>query len=437
MLRAFGLMRRDPLAFLAQCSARYGPLVTFPIPRASVVFVDDASAVRQVLQTNHRNYGKRTIQYDALSLVTGEGLLTSDGDVWRAMRRRMQPAFHHDTLGGVVSGVESAADAIATEWRATGVQEVFDLDEAMMRTTLRVIGSTLFGTDLGEASARLVAAVLGALDVVVARAQLPVSPPGWLPTRGNIRLRSSLRALDDAVEQLVVRRRLRPLGHDVLGLLLQAQDAGDVTAQQVRNEVVTLIVAGHETVAATMTWTWLLLDQHPEVLAELRREVDTVLGPNRAHPVDLATVDALRFTRAVVDESLRLYPPAWVISRRALGPDILGDCELPAGAIVIMSPFLVHRDPALWERPEEFDPTRFLDGRRDDLARGSYLPFGAGPRLCIGRDLALLEATLLTALLARDFEVHPVDATRVRAHAGVTIRPAGGLPSQVRARVCP
>jgi len=409
-------------------------MVTFPIPRASVVFVDDATAVRQVLQTNHRSYGKRTIQYDSLSLVTGEGLLTSEGEAWRAMRRLMQPAFHHDTLGGVVSGVEDAAEAIATEWRSTGAQEVFDLDEAMMRTTLRVVGSTLFGTDLGEASARLVAAVVSALDVVVARAQLPVSPPDWLPTRGNIRLRRSLQALDEAVAQLVAQRRRRTLGHDVLGLLLQAQDAGDVTARQVRNEVVTLIVAGHETVAATMTWTWLLLDQHPEVLAELRREVDDVLGSVRAEPVDLATVDALRLTRAVVDESLRLYPPAWVISRRALGPDVLGGYGIPTGTIVIMSPYLVHRDPALWERPEDFDPARFLDGRRDDVARGSYLPFGAGPRLCIGRDLALLEATLLTALLVRDFEVHPLDPATVRAHAGVTIRPVGGLPARVRLR---
>ncbi len=284
-------------------------MVTFPIPRASVVFVDDASAVRQVLQTNHRNYGKRTIQYDALSLVTGEGLLTSDGDAWRAMRRLLQPAFHHDTLGAVVSGVEDAAEAIATEWRSTGGQEVFDLDEAMMRTTLRVVGATLFGADLGEVSARLVAAVVSALDVVVARAQLPVSPPDWVPTRGNVRLRRSLQALDEAVDQLVARRRRRPLGHDVLGLLLQAQDAGDITARQVRNEVVTLIVAGHETVAATMTWTWLLLDQHPEVLAKLRREADAVLGADRASPVHLATVDALRLTRAVVDESLRCIHP--------------------------------------------------------------------------------------------------------------------------------
>ena len=434
MLKAFGLMRRDPLAFLAQCGQRYGRAVTFPIPRTAVLFIDDAAAVRQVLQTNHPSYGKRTIQYDSLALVTGEGLLTSDGDVWRSMRRLMQPAFHHDTLGAVISGVEQAADAIASEWRATPSDEVFDLDEAMMRTTLRVVGSTLFGADLGDVAAQLVASVVSALDVVVSRAQLPVAPPEWLPTRGNVRLRRSLRALDAAVDQLVAERRLRPEGSDVLGLLLRAQDDGVVTAGQVRNEVVTLIVAGHETVAATMTWTWLLLAENPEPLAEVRREVRAVCGADRSRPLDLAAVDSLRFTRAVVDESLRLYPPAWVISRRALDPDVLLGFEVPAGAIVIMSPYLVHRDPQLWQNPEAFDPSRFLGDRREAVARNAYLPFGAGPRLCIGRDLALLEATILTALLVGEFDVRPVDPSGVRAHAGVTIRPAGGLPARVTTR---
>jgi cytochrome P450 len=309
--------------------------------------------------------------------------------------------------------------------------EVFDLDEAMMRTTLRVVGSTLFGADLGDVAAQLVASVVSALDVVVSRAQLPVAPPEWLPTRGNVRLRRSLRALDAAVDRLVAERRLRPDGSDVLGLLLRAQDDGVVTAAQVRNEVVTLIVAGHETVAATMTWTWLLLAENPEPLAEVRREVRAVCGADRARPLDLAAVDSLRFTRAVVDESLRLYPPAWVISRRALDPDVLLGFEVPAGAIVIMSPYLVHRDPQLWQDPEAFDPSRFLGERREAVARNAYLPFGAGPRLCIGRDLALLEATILTALLVDEFDVRPVDPSGGGAHAGGSRRPAGGLPARV------
>lgn len=432
MLKAFGTIRHHPLQFLAQCERRYGPIVSFPIPRTSVVFVAAPDAVRQVLQTNHTNYGKRTVQYQSLSLVTGEGLLTSDGDAWRSMRRLVQPAFHHDMLGGVVAGVQSAADAMATEWRATSPATVFDLDEAMMRTTLRVVGSTLFGTDLGEAAARLVASVVSALDVVVARAQLPVAPPDWLPTPGNVRLRRSVRSLDDAVADLVEQRRRRPPADDILGLLLRAHDAGEISARQVRNEVVTLIVAGHETVAATMTWTWWLLAQAPDALTALRREADVVLGQVRDRPIGLTDIDQLTFARAVIDESLRLYPPAWLISRRSLGPDVLAGYEIPRDAIVIMSPYLVHRDESSWPCPQRFDPGRFLGPRREEVVRSSYLPFGAGPRLCVGRDLALLEATLLVALLASQFDVRPVDGAAVKSHAGVTIRPVGGLDARVR-----
>lgn len=429
MLRALRTIRRDAVEFLDGCSVRYGPIVAFPIPRVPVVFVRDPDAVRRVLQTNHQAYGKRTVQYDALALVTGEGLLTSDGQAWRAMRRLLQPAFHHETLSGVLDGVEQAADQLGAEWSALPEDAVVDVDEAMMRTTLQVVGSSLFGSDLGAESRRLVASVVAALDVVVARAQLPVQPPAWLPTPGSRRLRASLRELDAAVERLLVARRRQPDGDDVLGLLLRARQAGLVTDRQVRNEVVTLIVAGHETVAATLTWTWHLLAGDPASAGRVRTEA----GALPSGPLGLASLDALPYTRAVVDECLRLYPPAWLISRRALAPDVLAGYEVPEGTVVIISPTLVHRDPALWPDPDAFDPGRFLGPRRDDVERRGYLPFGAGPRLCIGRDFALLEAVLLVARLVGRFEVQPVTPGPVRVHRGVTGRPQGGLPARVRA----
>jgi cytochrome P450 len=434
MLRAFGVIRRDPLRFLDLCRRRFGPVVAFPLPGAPVLYVSDPDLVRHLLVTNHRAYSKRTVQYDALALVTGEGLLTSDGEAWRAMRRLVQPAFHHATLSDSVSGVAAAADALSLEWSELAPGGTVDLDEAMMRTTLRVVGASLFGADLGDQVTPLVAAVAAALEVVVRRAQLPVSPPSWLPTPGNRALGSAMHSLDDSVERLVQSRRsagITPADHDVLALLLRAQDQGLVSPAQVRNEVVTLIVAGHETVAATMTWTWLLLGGAPDATAHLRDEADAVLG---AGPPSLSTVGRLTFARAVVDESLRMFPPAWVISRRCIVDDLLGEIEVPAGSTVFCSPSALHRDPSVWERPERFEPQRFLAPRSADLPRESYLPFGAGPRLCIGRDLALLEATLLLAVLVRRHDVVTPDLDTVRAHAGVTQRPAGGLPGRVAAR---
>jgi cytochrome P450 len=412
------------------------------------VSVSDVDAVQRVLQTNHQSYGKRTVQYASLSLVTGEGLLTSDGEAWRSMRRLLQPAFHHQTLGGVLAGVDAAASRLGDEWARLPGGGVVDLDEAMMRTTMQVVGTTLFGADLGGEAQRLVAEVAVALDVVVGRAQLPLQPPSWLPTPGNRKLRRSLASLDAAVDRLVRARQDRGDGEDVLGLLLHAEREGVVTRRQVRNEVVTLIVAGHETVATALTWTWYLLSTAPDAAALVRAEGQAL----PAGRLTLEDVAALPFTRAVVDESLRLYPPAWLISRRALADDELCGYRIPTGAVVIVSPVLVHRDARWWPDPDRFDPGRFLGPRRAEVDRRGYLPFGAGPRLCIGRDFALLEATVILARLASRFAVIPVGAGASggagapggapmgvgatggapRIHRGVTGRPAGGLPSHVR-----
>ena len=440
MLRAMRTIQRDAVEFLGDCAGRYGPVVAFPIPRVPVVLVADADDVQRVLQTNHQGYGKRTVQYAALSLVTGEGLLTSDGEAWRSMRRLLQPAFHRDLLGGVLAGVDAAAQTLADEWSPLSQSSVVDVDAAMMRTAMRVVGTTLFGADLGGEAVRLVAEVAIALEVVVSRAQLPVQPPAWLPTPGNRRLQRSLASLDAAVDRLVRARRERPAGDDVLSLLLRAQAEGLATARQVRNEVVTLIVAGHETVATTLTWTWYLLSRSPNAAARVAAEGAGLPG----RPLTLDDVESLRYTRAVVDESLRLHPPAWLISRRSLAADELGGYRIPEGTVVIISPTLVHRDPARWPDPERFDPERFLGARQEEVDRRSYLPFGAGPRLCIGRDFALLEATVLLARLAARFTVTPLasagapgDPAREPAgglavHRGVTGRPAGGLPAYVR-----
>jgi cytochrome P450 len=302
--------------------------------------------------------------------------------------------------------------------------EVLDLAS---RASLEVVGHTLAAADLSGIAQRLVDAVGRALELVVGRAQSPV--PGSWPTPAKAALRRAVATIDEACAQILVDRRERADAEggdedgaaDVVGLML----AAGLSDQEVRDELVTFVVAGHETVASSLTWTLDLLARNPGVQARLHAELAAVLGPPGASREpgwdDLAH---LGYARAVVDESLRLFPPAWAITRRALADDVVAGVPVPAGTLVIISTWALHRDPAVWEEPEEFRPERFLDGTRRDLA---YAPFGAGPRLCIGRDLALVEEVLVLASLLRDQRVRPVPGDRPEVEALVTLRPRNGL----------
>ncbi len=432
MLRAVPAIRRDPLAFLEGVVAHHGDLVAFPMPRTPVLLVNTPGGARRVLQDNHRGYGKQTVQYAALGLVTGAGLLTTDGDVWRRRRRIAQPAFHHGRLDAVAEQAAAAGTAMATSWEAAP-GSVVDVDRAALRTMLEVVGRTLFAADLATDGERVVEAVDAALQAVVERARspLPAVLPGWLPTPSQRRLRAAVATLDDACLGVVRRRRAAGLGEadaDVLALLLRAADAeGGLDEREVRDELVTLVIAGHETVASCLTWALLLLARHPAVQDRLAAELAEL--PEGRAP-GWADLGALPYTRAVVDEALRLYPPAWVVTRRALEDDVVDGVVVPAGTLVLLSPWLLHRRPESWPDPLRFDPGRFLgtDASRG-APRGDYVPFGAGPRLCIGRDVALVQAVLILATLLRGRRVdHPDVAGPVHVDALVTLRPRGGLP---------
>ena len=433
MLGAFSAIRRNPVDYLATVWREYGDVVQFPIPRPPSYLVNDPEAVRRVLVANARNYGKATIQYRSLSLVTGDGLLVADTDDWRRQRPLVQPAFHHETLDLVVGHVQRSVDRLMTQWQSLPAGAVVDLDAAMMTVGLEVVGHALFGTDLSADAHRLAEATLSALDVVVARARVPITPPAWVPTPANRTLRRSVGELDAAVMRMLqARRRGSSDGPgDMLDLLMAARDDTGVglSEQQIRDQIVTFIVAGHETVASSLTWAWALLAENPEIQERLQAESDDVLG---GRPASFADYGRLAFARAVVDEALRLYPPAWLVTRRSVGPDELANRSLPANALVILSPWLLHRHPQVWSDPEIFDPDRFLDGRAD---RTAFIPFGAGPRQCIGRDFAYVESVLLLSMVAGRFRVaFPAGVTRPAAEPLVTLRPVGGLPMHVHTR---
>lgn len=434
MLRDLLAIRRDPLGYLEGVVARFGDLVAFPLPRTPVLLVNDPAGARRVLVENARGYSKATVQYGALSLVTGTGLLTADGDTWRRRRRIAQPAFHHGALDAVAAQAVAAADRVADAWAAAPDGASVDVEAACTRATFEVVGRILFDADLAADGERLVAAVHDALAAVMQRARTP--QPAWLPTPANRRLARAVAALDRTCGDVVRARRARGLdGDDLLGLLLRSADAeGGLSDTEVRDELVTLVIAGHETVASALSWTLLLLADHPAEQALVHAELDEVL-PGRRAPA-WADLPALRYTRAVVDEALRLFPPAWVITRRAVVDDEVCGVTMPAGTLVILSPWLLHRRAADWPAPLAFDPSRFAGPATP--RRGAYLPFGAGPRLCIGRDFALVESVLALAALLRAHRVSlPARGGRVRrpdVEASVTLRPRGGLPLVVHRR---
>jgi cytochrome P450 len=425
MARAFRSVRADPLTFLARVQERYGDLVAFPVPGVPVLLVNDPADVRHVLQTSARDWGKQTAQYAALAQVTGPGLLASSEQSWIEHRRIAAPAFHHQRLEAVGDQVRAAADSAIASWtprEAAGA--VVDVAPLTLRIALDAVGRALFSTDLSDQTRRLLDATSSAAHLVVRAGRSILPLPSWLPTPLHQRLRSTRRRLDAVSSELIARRREwraeqgGAQDDDLLGLLL---DSG-LSDEEIRHELVTMIIAGHETVAAALAWTLMLLAEDQPAQDRVRAELAAHVGPV---PL-VGSRDRLPWTRAVVDEALRLFPPAWAVSRRAHRPDTIGGRAVPAGTTVIVSPWLVHRRSDSWPEPLAFRPERFLEA---GAGRSGYLPFGQGPRLCIGRELALGEMVLVLSRFLEAYRVGLPDGwSRPALDAQVAVHPRGGMP---------
>lgn len=427
MVQALPQVGEDPLAFLRATRDAYGPVVQFPMPKPPVFLVDGAHLAQQVLQAYSSTFDKDTVQYRALSMVTGEGLLSATNAPWREQRPVVQPAFHKQVMDALVGDTVRAAHRLIARWQGAPAGSVVDVEGAMMRLGLEVVGEHLFDADLRATAPRLAAATMDALDAVIAQARLPWAVFRGLPSPVRHRYRRAMAELDEAVAELVARRRASAERRDdLLGLLLAAYPD---EPQMVRDQIITFLVAGHETVASALTWAFGLLAHNPHAQDRLAEQARRVLGDR--DPV-IADHEGLPVARAVFDETLRLYPPAWIITRSTPVETVVGNRAIPAGSMLIVSPWLIHRDPVRWPLPDAFLPERFESGRPGAVARaattkGEYLPFGTGPRLCIGRDFALVEATVVLAMVARSFRFSPVDPVLPGVDALVTLRPRGGL----------
>jgi cytochrome P450 len=420
------------------CSRQRATWATWSAWRYPVFFLSDLAGIRRVFQDNHANYGRARL-HEKLKMVLGEGLVTSEGELWKRQRRLLQPAFHAHRTRGFVAVMGELATQMAERWEARD-GSVVDVAAEMSELTLDIITRCMFGRG-HEAGADAVAAAIQVAQERFA-ARVWALTPDWverLPMPANRRFWRALAILDTEVGRMIADRMAAgEPGDDLLGMLLVAQAAGGascgpgVDIRQVRDEVMTAFIAGHETSATALTWTWHLLGKHPEVAERMRDEAAGVLdGRTAPGPDDLAR---LPFTLAVIEESMRLYAPVGWIGRRVLAPDTVAGHELPAGAMVLVSPYLVQRDPRLWPDPECFDPGRFMPGapRRAPYA---YFPFGGGPRACIGRHFAMTEMVVTLATLAPRIRLWPAAERPVRPRLLVTLRPEGGLPMRIERHV--
>ena len=401
--------------------------MVLPMLRFDLYLLARPDLAWDVLATHSASFMKGpTMQ--AAKRVLGESLLTSEGDHHRRQRRMIQPMFHHERIATYADEMVALAEQAASRW-ADG--ETFDVHREMSRLTLGIVARTLFGTDVGSGDAGRIGEALNETLGQFDRAFSPFLPlTERLPLPSTRRFRHARQVMDQAILAMIAERRSTGArGDDLLSLLLRARDADvAMTDDEVRDEAMTLFLAGHETTSNALTWTWLLLSEHPEVETRFHAELDRVVGER------LPTVhDALPYTHAVLSESMRLYPPAWAIGRRALRDHEADGVRIPAGSVVVVSPWLLHHDARWWAEPSAFRPERWLDDEPMS-DRHAYLPFGGGPRMCIGEGFAMLETRLLVATIGRRWSLRHDPAHRVELQPVVTLRPRTGMPMVARGR---
>ena len=434
MLGVLPALRRNPTAVFMSAARRFGDVAYLKIgPRRGFLITNPAD-VRHVLQDNARNYHKSPL-YAKLRTSIGNGLLTSEDEFWLRQRRIAQPAFHRPRIAALAGVMADAARETAAEWQSIASHgKPADIDEEMMRLTRTVVLRALLGADLGPFASDLNRAWI-IINEHIGESFWSLGFTDRLPTSKNRRFQAARTVLRAAVDHVISqRRRSASDSADLLSMLLAARDeeTGEgMTDEQLRVEVTTFLLAGQETTSLALTWTWYLLSLHAEVRRRLEAEIDSVLEGRPPEYSDLAN---LPYTRMVIDEAMRLYPPAWGFSREALADDQLGGFHLPRGWLAFVVPYVLHRLPAFWQDPDAFDPDRFSPQRSAQRPKFVYLPFGAGPRQCIGNHFALLEAQLIVATLAQRYRLHLVPRHRVEPWALITLRPRFGMPMFIERR---
>lgn len=413
---------------------RYGDVVGQRFGPARSVALSHPEHINYVLVKNKTNYN-RGRGYHALKMFTGEGLLSTEGNFWKRHRRFMQPPFTPRAVPDHAPAMRAVTLEFSSRWdECARLGQVLDMQTEMLNVTMAVIVKTMLGLDLDKATGKLVNAFTTATALVGSRITgLPI--PLALPIPSNLRFKRALRTVDSFIYELIAERQRHPTAsNDLLSQLLKAQDPESgqrMSAKQIRDELVTIIFAGHDTTAQTLTWACYLLSQHPDAEAQLHAEVSTLLQGRIPSVPELST---LSYTNMVLQETMRLYPPAWAIPRGAINDDEIGGYHIPAGSMVFSVVYSAHRHLDFWDEPERFWPERFATEKVLNLPPGAYMPFGLGARACIGRHFAMQEALLLIATFAQRYQLRLLPNHKVVPYSSPTLHPRFGLPMTITRR---
>jgi cytochrome P450 len=430
-LRMLRQLIGDRLGLLGSAADRYGDAVRLAIGPKALYFFNHPDHAKHVLADNAANYHKG-VGYIEARKALGDGLLTSEGTLWRKQRSTIQPVFQHKRIAAQAGIVSTEAVKLADRLAARVGTGPLDVMEEFTGFTLGVLGQTLLDTDLG-AYASIGRSFEAVQDQAMFEMETMGMVPMWIPLPKQLRFRRARRDLARIVDLMVDERTAdpRPDGDDVLTRLIQSTNEESdprVARTRMHDELITLLLAGHETTASTLGWTLHLINNRPDVQERLRAEAVEVLGDRAPVYEDL---HRLRYTTMVLQEAIRLFPPVWILTRKAQGDDVVGGYHVPAGSDVLICPFTLHRHPEFWDAPERFDPERFDPDRPVDRPRYAHLPFGAGPRFCVGNNLGMVEATFVIAALARRMTLATVPGHRAIPEPMLSLRMRGGLPMTV------
>jgi cytochrome P450 len=418
------VFRKDPIGFLQKIAEEFPGFAQFRFAHLPMTLLSDPETIKHVLQTNNKNYSKG-IEYEHLKPVLGNGLLTSEGDFWLRQRRLAQPAFHRDKIAHFASQMVTCTEGMLKTWEN---KKSLDVHSEMMHLALDIVGRTLLSTNVLDEANEVEKALEVSISESYHRVQALVNLPLWLPVPRHLRYNKSRESLNKIVAKIIDGRRNSDKRYnDLLEMLMDVQDedTGEkMSDKQLRDEIMTIFLAGHETTANALTWGLYLLSQNPEIEKKYLDEIDTVLGGKTPSFDDLKN---LPYLTQIIHEVLRLYPPAWILGRTALDDDVINGYPVKKGNNVMISPYQIHRSKFYWENPDDFIPERFTPEKMKELHKFVYFPFGGGPRFCIGNNFALIEMQLIFAMIGQKYKLLLQPGFKVELDPLITLRPKFGM----------
>ncbi|MEM8505807.1 MAG: cytochrome P450 [Cyanobacteria bacterium P01_D01_bin.1] len=423
-------LQSQPLEYIGGLWHEYGDLVRLKVMPGFTIFLSmHPDHAEHILSTHSENYEKPDFFLKPMGLVQGKGLFSSEGEHWQQHRRLMQPAFQQRRLVRLHGVIWDCVESLLREWEEKPAGEVIDIAAEMKRLTLKIVGLALFSVDISDESNRLAQALRIGVEYVYGRLTTPLSLPVWVPTPTNRQFLQAKSTIDSVVLEIIQNRRQHPKSSDdLLSMLMSATDeetGKGLSDLELLNEMITLFNAGHDTTATSLAWTWYLLGLHPAVAENMRSEVETVLQGGEP---TFEKLPQLKYTRRVFDESLRLCPPGMGLApRAALAADEIGGYSIPQGAIMNIAFYFTLRHPDFWEDPEAFDPDRFLPEKVSNRPKYAYMPWGAGPHVCIGKNFALMEMMTILSAIAQRFKINLISKQPIEIDPRFTLRPRGGV----------